>query len=104
MDYNVVLTNRASADLENIISYLIHEKNSEQAATNILDDFDETMDILGNYAGTLKYCDNPKLKAKGYKRINFRRHKYFMMFRVEDTTVYVDRIYHFLQDYESRAN
>lgn len=36
------------------------------------------------------------------RRINFKKHNYFMLFRLENDVVYVDHIYHFLQDYENK--
>lgn len=102
MDYKVVVSQDAKDDLERYVSYLAMEKCSIQAATNLLDDYDKTIDELALIAGSLKYCDNKRLRDRGYKRINFLKHRYFMLFRVEDETVYVDRIYHFLQDYENK--
>ena len=40
MDYNVVLTADAEEDLNLYIRYLFVEKKSEQAAKNIIDDFE----------------------------------------------------------------
>lgn len=46
MDYKVVLTKEAEKDLDRFITYLLFEKKSEQAAKNVLDDFEETKRIL----------------------------------------------------------
>ena len=54
MDYKVVLTKEAEKDLERFITYLLLEKKSEQAAGNVLDDFEETKRILTYVAGSLK--------------------------------------------------
>lgn len=40
----------------------------------------------------LKFCDNPKLRDLGYRRINFLSHQYFMFYRNENDTVYVENI------------
>jgi len=50
----------------------------------------------------MKTCDNPRLQSLGYHRINFQKHRYFMLYRIEDDVVYVDDIFHELQDYENR--
>ena len=50
----------------------------------------------------LKICDNPHLQSFGYRRINFQQHRYFMLYRIENAVVYVDDIFHELQDYENR--
>ncbi len=102
MDYNVVITIDAENDLDRHIQYLLYVKNNPQAAENVLDDYDETIDSLSRVAGSLKYCENPKLKKDGYKRINFQKHHYFMMFRVDGKNAIVDNIFHDLEDFENK--
>lgn len=102
MDYKVVMTADAEEDLNQYIRYLLIEKKSEQAARNVLDDFEATIQSLKNVAGSLKLCDNPRLKEVGYRRINFLSHRYFMMYRIVEDIVFVDNIFHELQDYENK--
>ena len=104
MDYKIVLAKDAEEDLDRFVAYLLFEKESEQAARNLLNDFEATKESLSNVAGSLKLCDNPKLRELGYHRINFLSHRYFMLYRVEDTTVYIDGIFHELQDFENKIN
>ncbi|WP_392391197.1 type II toxin-antitoxin system RelE/ParE family toxin [Mordavella massiliensis] len=63
MDYNVVVTKSAEEDLDRFIQYLLFEKGNEQAAKNVLDDFERTIRTLEQVAGSLKYCENPRLNA-----------------------------------------
>lgn len=104
MDYKIVLAKDAEEDLDRFVVYLLLEKKSEQAARNLLNDFEATKESLSNVAGSLKLCDNPKLRELGYHRINFLSHRYFMLYRIENGTVYVDNIFHELQDYGSNMN
>ena len=46
MAYKVLITPDAEADLDRFIAYLINEKNSKQAARNVLDDFEATIQSL----------------------------------------------------------
>lgn len=101
MEYKIVITSDAEADLEGFIRYLLFEKRSEQTVTNLLNDFEVTKRSLSRTAGSLKLCDNPKLKALGYRRINFLSHRYFMLYRIEGNMAIVDNIFHELQDYEN---
>ena len=71
MVYKVVVTRDAEEDLERFIKYLIIEKKSMQAAGNVLNDYDATIEILKHVAGSLKLCDNPRLRQLGYGRITF---------------------------------
>ena len=104
MGYRVVITSDAENDLNAFIRYLLYEKKSEQAASNVLNDFEVTKQILSSVAGSLKLCGNPRLKELGYRRINFQSHGYFMLYRIVDNVVIVDNIFHELQDYENKMN
>lgn len=102
MDYKIVVTADAQEDLEHFIEYLLFEKQSMQAAKNVLDDFEATKESLRHVAGSLKLCDNPRLNQLGYRRINFLNHRYFMMYRIVGEVVFIDNIFHDLQDYENK--
>ncbi len=102
MVYKVVVTKDAEEDLDSFIRYLLFEKKNKQAAQSVLDDFEDTKECLKNVAGGLKFCDNQRLKELGYHRINFLRHRYFMLYRIEGELVFIDKIFHDLQDYEGR--
>lgn len=102
MDYKVVVTEDAEGDLNQYIGYLVMVKKNEQAARNVLDDFEATVRSLRSVAGSLKLCDNPRLKELGYRRMNFLLHRYFMMCRIVENVVFVDNIFHELQDYENK--
>ena len=67
MEYDVVLTADAEEDLDRFVRYLLFEKKNEQAASNVLNDFEATKQSLARVAGS----DNPKLRELGYRRINF---------------------------------
>lgn len=104
MAYKVLITSDAENVLEEFVSYLLFEKRNEQAAKSLLDDFELTKKNLERVAGSLKYCENPRLRELGYKRINFISHRYFILYRIEENTVIVDYIFHQLQDYENKFN
>lgn len=102
MAYKVVITTDAEQDLDRFIQYLICEKNSGQAAINVLNDYEQTVQELATAAGSIKLFDNPRLNDLGYRRINFKSHKYFMLYRIQKKTVIIDRVFHGLQDYENK--
>lgn len=78
------------------------KRKNEQAAMNLLNDFEETKKSLAIVAEKLCFCDNPKLKELGYRCMNFLSHKYFMLYRIENNIVIIDSIFHELQDYEGK--
>lgn len=101
MIYEVMLTANAEDDLDQFVKYLLYVKKNMQAARSLLEDFEETKSSLGLVAHSLAYCLDPRLKEQGYRRINFRFHRYFMLYRIENDTVIVDGIFHELQDFEN---
>lgn len=102
MEYKIFVTADAKENLDHFIKYLIIEKGNIQAAQNVLNDYDATIESLKIVAGSLKICDNPRLRKLGYRRINFLNHRYFMMYRIVENKVFVDNIFHELQDYENK--
>lgn len=104
MDYKVVVKIDAEADLDCFIKYIISEKESLQTAENVLNDYDATIESLRHVPGSLKLCDNPRLRQLKYRRINFLNHRYFMLYRIEDNLVFVDNIFHELQDNENEVH
>ena len=102
MEYKVVITSDAEEDLDRFIRYLLFVKQNPQAASNVLDDFQQTKESLSGIAGSLKLCDNPRLNALGYRKMHFLAHRYFMLYRIVDDLAVVDNIFHELQDYENK--
>ena len=100
--YKIYITGRAFSDLRIRIGYLRNEKKSMQAAQALFDDYRETRSILANIAGALADPDDEKLKQRGLKRINFLRHNYFMLFRIEKEKVIIVRVFHGLEDYQNK--
>ena len=100
--YKVVITDKAKSQMSLYLRYLKHDLKNPQAAKAVRDDFKETIKQLRNVAGSLKYCENPNLAKKKLKKINFQRHDYVMLYRIEDNTATVVHIYHMLQDYENK--
>ena len=102
MEYKVVITSDAEEDLDRFVRYLLLDKQNEQAASNLLNDFEATKNTLSRVAESFQLCENPKLKALGYRRMHFLSHRYFFLYRIESNIVFIDNIFHELQDYENK--
>ena len=100
--YRVVITNDAKADLQRYKDYILYHFQNVQAAKSFLQDFRDTRKELENTAGILAVPDSEALQSRSLKRCNFRKHNYFLLFRINDSTVFVTNIFHFLEDYESK--
>lgn len=101
MEYNVILSSQAKMHFRKIIDYLLYELENKQAAISVADDFDDTTARLSHMAGSLKLCDDSILRAKGYRIIHFRKHRYLMIYTIDGDRACVEGIYHDLQDYEN---
>ena len=83
MDYKVVVTSDAEADLDSFVRYLLFEKENAQAAQNLLDDFDSTRRMLERIAGSLKMCENPRLKNWDIEELIFVT-QIFLLYRIAE--------------------
>lgn len=101
MEYKVVLTSMAEMQFRDIIDYLLYELENQQAAINVVNDFDDTIVRLSHTADSLKLCDDKVLRAEGYRTIHFKKHRYLMVYTLDEDTAYIEGIYHDLQDYEN---
>ena len=98
----VVVSEDALSDLRRYVNYLIHVKRNPQAAVNLLDDYDKTIEKLTFAAGSLKPCDSPNMKKRHLRRINFLHHDYFMLYQFEEQTAFVTNIFHNLEDADNK--
>lgn len=98
--YKVVITRDAKSQLARILRYIRQDLANEQAARSVKEDITETRTRLSHVADSLKLCDDPDLRALGYRTIHLKRHRYFMLYKIIDDIARVDGIYHDLQDYE----
>ena len=102
MAYKIFVTDNARDSVHAILDYLSTSKKNPQAAAAVLSDFRVTSSLLKTIAGSIRFCENPRLKEKGYKKIHFLRHKYFLVFHIIEENVFIDFVFHDLQDYESK--
>lgn len=100
MTYKVIIMPPAKRKLDMYVSYTIDILKNKQAAKAILADAKSTKKRLSIVADSLKTCDNPMLRKYGYRIIRFEKHNFFMVYRIENSQVIVDGMFHELQDYE----
>ena len=98
--YKVIVSPKALSQLEEYVDYIQYTLLNEQAAKSVWEDAVKTTEKLSEVADSMKYCEHLKLRKYGYRKINFLHHRYVMIYRTEQDIVYVEAIYHQLQDYE----
>lgn len=100
MAYKVIIMPPAKRRLDMYVSYTVEKLNNRQAAKAILEDAKATKKRLSIMADSLKVCDNPLLAKYGYRKIKFEKHRFLMIYRMQDNQVVVDGMFHELQDYD----
>ena len=101
LEYKVIVSQGAKLQLKNIVEYVRSVLMNPIAAKSVLEDAEKTMDKLTYLAESLKLCEESELAIHGYRVISFQKHHYIMVYRVEESTVYIDGIFHRLQDYQN---
>ena len=101
MVYKVIITPRAKQSLNRYIHYTAAVLKNPQAARSIWTDAKETKNRLSKIADIISICKHPQLSEFGYRKIHFRKHDFFMVYRIEGNKAIVDEMFHDLQDYES---
>ena len=102
--YHVIVTDDAKRDIRRYMKYLEKYKKNNQAAKNLAEDYRNTRKELEIIAGSLRDPDSDILKARKLKRLNFLRHDYFLLFRIEGRDVFITDIFHALEDFENKLS
>ena len=102
--YRMRMSPRAKEDLKRRAFYLSHVKKNHQAAANLMMDFRKTRISLETIAGSIREPDSEILKSRKLKRINFKNHDYFILFRIDGNSVIIMSIFHALEDFESKLD
>lgn len=97
----VELSSLASMQYDKFLAHIYFVLKNSQAADGLMQDFDETVDILREQADYLGYCRSERLRKLGFHKIHFKRHRYLLVYRVKNDKVIVEGMYHELQDYEN---
>lgn len=98
MVFKVVTSEDAEEQLYEALDYIRNVLCNEFAAINVYVDYLNTTRSLRLFPRAHRKCDGEALKD--YHRVNLRKHRYFLLYRVENDTVYIERFYHASQDYE----
>ena len=85
--YKVIVTPDAEHDLKAYLKYLRDIKKNPQAVKNVLNDFRDTIKLLRDVAGSLAEPESEKLVTRSLRRINFKRHNYFMLYYIDSSDV-----------------
>ena len=101
MGYSIVVSEYAEANFRNYLDYVTYNLENFQAALSILRDYDDAIERLLVVADGSKLVEDEALAKMGYRTLHLKRHRLFLVYRISEGTIYVDAIFHSLQDYEN---
>ena len=101
-NYKVEILPKAREDLRRALNYLIYVKLSPKAADSVLKDFEETIEKLSYLADSYQMLESDILRKRSLKRVNFSRHKYFLLYKIENDKVFITNIFHAREDFENK--
>lgn len=82
-----------------ILSYIESEPlYNPEAALAVLEDSEETLRIIGQIGDRIPIGNHPIMRDRELRRVNFQRHRYYLIYRLYDDAAQVVRIGHFLED------
>lgn len=99
--YEVIISPKALSQLNDYIDYLQYALFNDQAAKQVWQDAIYAAKKLETAAGSLRLCAHPSLRRMGYYPIFFQHHRYVMLYRIQNHSVFIEAVYHTQQDYEN---
>jgi len=99
--YRVELTDRALTHFRGHIDYIVNELRNPDAALRLWNALGRAIDALADHPETAPLCVDQALCGFGYRKKRIDGTRYLCICRVEGDAVWIDGIYHELQDYEN---
>ena len=100
--YKVIILSEAQRDLEKRIDYIVFVLKSKQAAKSVMLDYNNTIKMLANIAGSIQEPENKYLRERQLKRLNFLKHDYYLLFKISENKAIVTNVFHALEDIEGK--
>ena len=90
-----------SADLDQIVSYIVEELGNPPAALSLLATVENVYEKLAETPNMYSLCLKPLLSRRGYRRVPIGG--YLMIYKVDDEAglIYIERFFSHLEDYEN---
>ena len=99
--YDVEITELAQDHFRGHIGYILEKFKNPDAAWNLRDALKKAEDELADHPETAQLCIDPALSGFGYRKKMILDTRYLCICRIEGNTVWIEGIYHELQDYEN---
>lgn len=97
--WHAVINPRVEHRLFDILSYVNDEPLfNPDAALSILENFEAIVKMVERMGDRIPIGTHPVMRERQLRRINFREHRYYLIFRIKNDIVQIVDIAHFLED------
>lgn len=97
--WRAIVNPRVEHRLLDILSYVNNEPlYNPDAAQSILEDFEATVQMVERMGDRIPIGTHPIMHDRALRRINFREHRYYLIFRIDNDIAQIVDIAHFLED------
>ena len=103
MAYKLIITEEAEQLLDRQIQYLLYRLKNEQAAIHLLDETERIYERLADNPYQFPQSKDTCLQKIGYREAICTGMNYVIIFRAENTSVYVLGIFHQLENYRKKV-
>ena len=85
--------------LVEILTYIFDAPlHNPDAARAVFEDFDATIAAISLMGDRVPIGTHPIMRKRGLRRMNFRRHRFYVVYRIQGDVAQVVRVAHFLED------
>jgi len=97
MVYKVVITFAAEEDFINVFNYIYYQLENPLAAGSFARDYIDAIKRLSSLADGMQVCENEELANRGYRVIHLKKHRYKLLYKIDNDKAVVVSILHNLQ-------
>ena len=103
MAYKLIITEKAEEQLDNLVYYLMYKLKNNQAAVHLLDSIGKIYGRLEENPFQFSESRDVNLQRGGYQEAVLTDMDCVIIFRIEETSVYVTGIFHQLENYTKKV-
>ncbi len=97
--YKIIVTEPAQKDLRDAVSYISNELKNKQAAFNLIDIIEKTINSLTLMPERYAFVDDEILAREGFRFITIKNYLLFYIVRNETETVVIQRFLYARRDW-----
>ena len=99
--YDIIASDSAKSDLEEIRDYLLTEFCNPQAVANLENAIRRAYDTIAVTPNAFPPCDDPRLRQKGYRKCKLTNYLFVYEVVESENLVRIHRYFHDLQNWAS---